>query len=65
MGRQRTNNTGRITLAVWADPLLVEKWLAKIKDSGLSEREYVRQLIAKDVGLKYIPAHYVEADGDN
>jgi hypothetical protein len=57
MGKTRS---GRIIVSIYMEPMVVEKFEERLKTLGITRREYFRQIIIKDIGLKYVPARYEE-----
>ena len=38
---------------------IADRYEARIKELGITKKEYAIQLVLKDLGYKYVPARYV------
>lgn len=60
--RVKEFRNGDIFVGIHLDKEIFLRMDEKVKTNGLTKEKYVRELILKDLGLKFIPGHYQQIE---
>jgi len=62
MSRGERIGKSEVFIGVHMDKEVFAMMEAKIKETGVTKRDYFKKLVEKDLGLEYIPGHYKKAN---
>lgn len=62
MKRRPRSDRQRVLIGIELDTEILPLVETRIKELDISKRQYIEQLVLKDLGLRMVPARYIKID---